>query len=105
MVLSRPSLVFYVDVNAAEGDTVGCALNHATDPVQAQIFPPQPGDEVTILDEDGDRYFATVEVVDQDWIGLVVDWASCHPAGPKLTPYGSPATLFSIMPKAVTTAA
>lgn len=80
--------VFSVDMNAVRGDSVGALLTHTADPISAQLFPPVPGDVVEVVEHEGDRFLATVDVVDGIWVGLTIDWDTCVPALPTPLSYG-----------------
>lgn len=82
--------VFYVDMNALKGDQIGTLLTLASDPIQAQVFPPSPGDVVLVRDDEDDLYEARVDIVDGIWLGLTIDWSAYVPTSTTTEPYRQP---------------
>jgi hypothetical protein len=66
-------------MNALEDDRIGTLLLHACDPMAAQLNPPVLGDVVAIVDDESDRWNATVIEVEDLWLGLEIDWSSWEP--------------------------
>jgi len=91
MGVDKPSWhIFKIDTNSVRDDKVGTLLTLAVDPMSAQLFPPDEGDEVEVVDEEGDRYLAVVLHRDGIWLGLQLDWSSCVPSfqmGPLVMTY------------------
>jgi hypothetical protein len=63
-------------MNSLRGDQIGTLLTLATDPLAALMFRPVAGDTVKVKDEEGDIYDATVDTVDDIWMGVTIDWDS-----------------------------
>ena len=77
MGINKPDqLTFRVDMNSLRGDQIGTLLTLATDPLAALMFRPVAGDIVKVKDEEGDVYDATVDTVDDIWMGVTINWDS-----------------------------
>ncbi len=71
---------FRVDMNSLQGNEIGTLLTHAADPIGAQLRRPLIGSTVQIVDEDGNRWSASVMRMHGIWLGLRVDWSTMVPA-------------------------